>query len=312
MTYKHLVLEGSGVMGIAYIGALEELESEGILQSITHFAGSSSGSILATLLAMRFTLNEISKMGIEIDFTHILSKSVVRMLWNLYWQFGLFSTDSIIRALRKIISARHDPDITFAQLLNDTGNFLIIVVSSLTDQRAFYINPITHPDVKVIDAIRASISIPLFFIPCKHSFDDDNRDSSLHVDGGVLDNYPLWIFTQDSQINTDRTLIIPSNTLGLKIVQSSERRPIATPKNLGAYILSLVTAVNGQLENVVVSDSYTAQTIAIEIPDEISSVDFNITGSHLLRMYELGRMAVRNWTEREGEFEGGFARMKEV
>ena len=47
--YRNLVFKGGGVRGVAYIGALEELEALGILEGIKRTAGSSAGAVAACL-----------------------------------------------------------------------------------------------------------------------------------------------------------------------------------------------------------------------------------------------------------------------
>ena len=56
MTYnfRNLVFEGGGVKGIAYAGALKELEKKGLLTSLQRVAGTSAGAITATLLAVGY------------------------------------------------------------------------------------------------------------------------------------------------------------------------------------------------------------------------------------------------------------------
>ena len=46
-TYKNLVLEGGGIRGIAYGGALNELQARNILPGINRVAGTSAGAIQA-------------------------------------------------------------------------------------------------------------------------------------------------------------------------------------------------------------------------------------------------------------------------
>ena len=41
--FKNLVFEGGGVKGIAYVGAMEVLDKEGILNNIERVAGTSAG-----------------------------------------------------------------------------------------------------------------------------------------------------------------------------------------------------------------------------------------------------------------------------
>jgi NTE family protein len=48
--FKNLVFEGGGVKGIAYVGALDVLESKGILNDIERIGGTSAGAINAILV----------------------------------------------------------------------------------------------------------------------------------------------------------------------------------------------------------------------------------------------------------------------
>jgi len=63
------------------------------------------------------------------------------------------------------------------------------------------------PNVVIADAVRASMSIPVFFTPVtirektpeglqeRKSYSSDSADTVIHyMDGGILDNYPIWIF----------------------------------------------------------------------------------------------------------------------
>lgn len=53
--FKNLVFEGGGVKGIAYAGALEILDKEGILQNIERVAGTSAGAMMAVLVGLRYS-----------------------------------------------------------------------------------------------------------------------------------------------------------------------------------------------------------------------------------------------------------------
>ena len=57
--FKNLVFEGGGVKGIAYVGALEVLEKEGILQDVERVAGTSAGAMMAVLVGLRYSVAEV-------------------------------------------------------------------------------------------------------------------------------------------------------------------------------------------------------------------------------------------------------------
>ncbi len=61
----HLVLRGGGLKGIAFPAALKELERQGALKEVRSVAGTSAGAITATLLAVGWTPDELSKISEE-------------------------------------------------------------------------------------------------------------------------------------------------------------------------------------------------------------------------------------------------------
>lgn len=74
-TYRNLVFEGGGVKGIAYVGALGELESRGLLDDVERVAGTSAGSIVATLLALDYSVSEMWEILWSLDFRDFLDDS---------------------------------------------------------------------------------------------------------------------------------------------------------------------------------------------------------------------------------------------
>ena len=63
--YRNLVMEGGGIKGIAYGGALIELENRGDLPQIQRVGGTSAGAIQACLLAVGYSATEISQIFAE-------------------------------------------------------------------------------------------------------------------------------------------------------------------------------------------------------------------------------------------------------
>ena len=66
--FRNLVFVGGGVKGIAYVGAMNVLETEGILKNITRVGGTSAGSINAVLFAAGFSNQETLRILSKLDF----------------------------------------------------------------------------------------------------------------------------------------------------------------------------------------------------------------------------------------------------
>jgi len=287
MKYDHLVLEGAGFAGLAYIGAFKKLEQLGVLQDIKYFAGPSSGAILLAFLTFGFSPNEIQIIFETYDFKSVFKTNRLKQIWNLLRHWGLYDTVPVINALKDIIRTKIDPEITFGKLLEQTGHYLVIVVSSINAKHPLYLNPDEYPDVKVIDAIQASISIPGFFKAREYDF---TGKSEMYIDGGLLDNFPSWIFTEEHDIKSVRNVHIAQNTLGIKIVHTNEMTYQDSPTTLIEYIPALAELMMRQLEHVVINESYTKQTIQLMIPDNISSTDLIFQ-----------KKIVRNYTKSEAK-----------
>nr|MBA3612868.1 patatin-like phospholipase family protein [Nitrospirales bacterium] len=78
-------------------------------------------------------------------------------------------------------------DITFAQLKNQYGKDLLVTGTCLNRRETHYYTETRNADMPIRDAVRISMSLPLFFAAVEWGGD-------ILVDGGVLNNYPVWIF----------------------------------------------------------------------------------------------------------------------
>ena len=49
-------------------------------------------------------------------------------------------------------------------------------------------------ELEIARAVRMSMSIPMFFDPVVHRNPTDTSDEHVIVDGGLLSNFPIWLF----------------------------------------------------------------------------------------------------------------------
>lgn len=164
MKTKHvaLVLGSGGARGMAHIGAIEELIARGY--EITSIAGTSMGSMIAGMYAAG-RLQEAKEWFLQVDKQLILRMMDVSLSFN-----SVVKGERIINELEKVV-----PDC----LIQDLPIPCAIVSADLisADEVVFHTG-------SLFNAIRASISIPLFFQPIQ-------RGSRLLVDGGILNPLPL-------------------------------------------------------------------------------------------------------------------------
>ena len=249
--YTNLVLEGGGLKGLAYTGAIEVLDSMGITQNIENVAGTSSGSMNALLIALGYSGNEIKHINLETNFGRYNQVGVpmISGIARLRKSYGYYKTDRFVEDLGKLITAKgYSVNLTFDELYQakmDGKNvkLLYITGTNLTDQRVEIFSHKTYPSMRILDAVRISISIPFYFEavfmqPDGSLIDKKKADSStkVMVDGGVLDNYPFYIFDTLTTVNNGANSYYKCNlnTLGLKLELDSSRIDIA-PKSVKKY-----------------------------------------------------------------------------
>jgi len=197
--FQNLILEGGGVKGIAYVGALEVLEELGIMKNIKRVGGTSAGAINAVLLALKFKLTDMRQILWNLEFKNFMDDSwgVVRDTARLLERFGWYKGDFFKAWMGNLISEKTgNPNSTFDEFRNKGFLDLYLVGTNLSTG-FFQVYSREHtPRMRVVDAVRISMSFPLFFTSVR----DDRED--VYVDGGVLNNYPIKLFDRKKYIKT--------------------------------------------------------------------------------------------------------------
>lgn len=284
-TTTSLVFEGGGSLGLAYVGALRALEDH-LTNTIARVAGSSAGSIMALCIALGYKSSELLVIMSQYDFNKFKDDSwgIARDARRLFKRYGLYKGDTMLKWLRGLVASKLGGDgrATFQELYSRTRNAieLTVTTTNLNRRKTAYWSVHNTPAMEVALAVRMSCSIPIMFKPVV--FEGD-----IHVDGGVLLNYPLSILE-----NRPGDRII-----GLKIVRpneqrnddiSSERRDI---DSLYGFVDAIIKSMMLELERRDVNDDYWARTVTINTFG-LSSTDFDISDEDKTRLYDSGRDAM--------------------
>jgi NTE family protein len=199
--WENLVFEGGGVKGAAYAGALQVLDKNGLLKGVKRAAGTSAGSILALLVALGYSPDEIMQVLLELDFNQFRDGRALEDFARLRSQFGWYKGDFALCLFECLVERKTGSRATtFAQLETlratqpEKGYRELRVFGTNVDTHTWVEfsarNPKTR-DVAIAQAVRISMSIPYFF--AARRFDGDT-----YVDGGALINYPIRAFDDDA------------------------------------------------------------------------------------------------------------------
>ncbi len=210
-SFRNLLFEGGGVKGIAYVGAMEVLEEKGILAGIRRLGGTSAGAINAVLLGLNHSNAETKDILTGLNFRNFLDDSwgVIRDTDRLITEYGWYKGDFFRSWIGEIIRAKTgNSESTFndisAQSAAKGFRDIYLIGTNLSPRFSEVFSAEHTPRMCVADAVRISMSIPLFFA-AKRSLRSD-----VYVDGGVLDNYPIKLFDRQKYVDDPTHLAIPS------------------------------------------------------------------------------------------------------
>jgi len=197
-----LILGSGGARGLAHIGVIHWLEENDY--KIKSISGSSVGALIGGIYAA-------GKLGEFEQWVCALTKLDIISLLDISWsRSGLVYGDKIINTL---------VDLVGNQTIEDLPIPFTAVATDISKEKEVWIN-----SGSLFDAIRASISLPLFFTPYDH------KGIKL-IDGGILNPVPIAPTFSD---DTDLTIAV---NLGgpLESIKVTENREQTSTKELETY-----------------------------------------------------------------------------
>lgn len=180
-TFNKIVFSGGGLRGCIHIGVVRYLEEKHLINQIDCWIGTSIGSLIATLVVLTYTSDQLEQIMLKFDYHRYSSMDVT----HLFEHFG-FDTFNKINTLIANLFAKKKfaPHVTFRELFQRTNKHLILNAVCLNTHANTFFDYQTTPEMPVIIAIRASMSLPFVF-------GSVNYRGLTYVDGGVLNNFPI-------------------------------------------------------------------------------------------------------------------------
>ena len=298
---KHLVLSGGGFLGFGYIGTFRYLEDITIIKNIKTITGCSAGAIFGSLCAVNYTSIEMEKIITEANFKKYINISADSIL-NFLMIKGLSNSNEFVEFIRYLMKNKtNNPDITFKEVYDIYGINLQIGVSNLTQYKFELFNYKNKPNLPIVLAIKASIAIPFLYEPVI-------IDNDIYCDGGLLNNLPMDIISQDITSNDNTNDNSKDNntisTLGIclinkhKIVNASNYKLISITQYLSTIMASLsMTAFKNKKK---FENDKKYKIILMEIPTDImTSLKFDATPEDFTNIINIGYETIKKNTTKQ-------------
>ncbi|WP_123040929.1 patatin-like phospholipase family protein [Cohnella candidum] len=311
-TLVNAVFEGGGVRGISLAGAVRAAELACV--RFHRVAGTSSGSIVAALVATGYTAVEMKEIIGSTPFRTFMQRApifnvglvgpAVRMLLKK----GLYSGDALEAWVAGLLAAKGVrvfgdlPPGKVRIIASDITNGKLLV---LPDDIADYgLDPARFP---VARAIRMSTSIPYFFDPVvlrqplrprkAYSKEILRAKFSYIVDGGLLSNFPLWLFEKDMLEGS------PVPVVGFQMIGRSEVKQHRISGPITMFQAMFETMLGAHDERYIEEQKWLR---TIRIPTlGVGTTQFDLKPEVSLSLYEAGLAAGQKffsrWDRRTGK-----------
>jgi NTE family protein len=321
-----LVLEGGGVKGIGLAGAVLTLDQAGY--RFQRVAGTSAGAIAAAIIAAlnraEKPLRKLQGYLQEVKFEQFMARGHLRAALgglgdaeHLLLHMGLYDGDYLIDWLGGVLSdigIMHFGDLR----LDDHGAdqtwtarqrySLVVHTSDITRGKLVrlpwdYVNYGLDADrQRIVDAVRASMSIPFFFTLVSiraAAVTADVADVAAlagrvtWVDGGLLDNYPVDVFDRADGAGARWP------TIGIKL--SAKQTSIGVGHGTDSVASEAIACLETVLDNAgryYVPPDKAGRTIFVDNAG-IKATDFGITPKQQPTLFENGQNAARDWLKQQ-------------
>jgi len=309
-----LVFEGGGVKGIGLAGAFFELYQNDYRANCV--AGTSAGAITAALVAAGYTGEELKALVLnDMHFPMFADKPRLGLLGpageaiDVLKDRGVHSGKYFLDWMRERLEAKGLT--TFGQLRDDTAKppreyRLQVIASDLTDHCMLVLPRdakklgIEPDELSVAEAVRMSMSIPIFFDPVIHANEQDGRKHMI-VDGGMLSNYPIWLFDAPEAARPQ----FP--TFGMLLVVPNQEDPLvpnppaAAPQQDGmpsliGYVKAIADTMMEAHDRFYVEQANYVRTIPIPTCG-VTTTQFDISPAQTKELFESGRTAAKKFLD---------------
>ena len=273
LVFDSVVFSGGGTKGVAFAGALVQLNTSGIdwgqrCPRLKSVGGVSIGSFFALLIALGYSVKEIDDLVsgmtpeslVHLDFSRVLLERHVSL------DSGATMRSFLESCIQRKIHGKEASKLTVKELNGLTGMDLCIFTTHLdssTLRRA-------GPEENLICALCASMALPPLLPPVLLKI-------GYCADGGIINNFPLGEF--------------PSTTLGLTLKQRKHniQSILASSTPFFAYMVTTLEAVLGTK---VLEKDQQDRTITIECGGACGAYDLALSEVSRKELREDGRNAV--------------------
>jgi NTE family protein len=331
------VFEGGGVKGIAFAGAIASAEKDGGVQEWVNVAGTSAGSIVAALLAVGYDAAGLQRILNDAKYPKFadcgpggkwgggLFNAIARMRglapgkYFHQWMSEQLAASPLAKKLGKTELTFGDvkredlppraelPNITDTQYeramyrlhvigSDVTSGLMLLLPDALPNYQDKQGKQFEKDSFPIVDAVRMSMSYPFLFAPVALY---KNGQPYYVVDGGLLSNFPIWLFDSPHPKRPTWGFRLHSGT---SVTEGLPHRNIPRPLWSVPLLKAMFSAATEAWDRENLANAVSARTVSIPT-HSISTTDFNLTAANANDLYGWGKDAAEAFFKEQAQQE---------
>ncbi len=218
------VFGGGAIRGMCYIGAMQALQEFNV--EISSIAGSSVGSVFASLFALGYSIDEIKDFFLDFNFNMFRDINISLFESDLSISKGEIFLDWLREKIEKKYYGKSYKKDTKRVRFKDIEKNLYILTLDINTNTPFIFSKENTPDEEIAFAVRVSAGMPGLMKPV-------NYGNAILVDGDLIKSWPAWKVFKDLNTSENRLL-------EFRLEGSRENQEIKNPLDYVNSVLSTI------------------------------------------------------------------------
>lgn len=206
-TIQHMVISGGGTYGLYAYGVLKETHNQDIwcAGNIQTCHATSIGTLLSVIVLLNYDWETLDKFIVKRPWSQLFQYDITQCI-DSFDKCGMYDKTILQKSMEPLLKGVDmDTNITMDEFYEKTGTQLYFYAVEINSFSLEVFTHETHPDMKLLDAVYASCSLPMIFQPL---FMGENK---AYLDGGLFLNYPIQECLRITHAEPDEVLGIYKN-----------------------------------------------------------------------------------------------------
>lgn len=186
MSVENIVINGGGTTIFNTYGALKQSNIDGIWShdSVHSYYGTSAGGIMSVIMALQYNWDELDDFIIKRPWQNVWKINVLNT-YDYYLNKGVYGIELYYDIFGPLFRGKDlELTITLKEFYEISKKNIYLYAVKISTFEITEFSHVSHPDMKVLDALHATAALPILFKPAEY-------EGELYTDGGFLLNYPL-------------------------------------------------------------------------------------------------------------------------